>query len=155
MNTPEKIATLNTYNTSVMVLANFAPDYFQSMTEAQQNALEEQETNNGEYLYTVMNGKTVVFSDNISGDVYSVQTVEELVEHTKAFFRENLPDDLPPYQASANKFCEAIQTIAERPEALDNLRHYLARHFPEWLRRFGKYPEDFVFDFNEFATIQF
>lgn len=64
-------------------------------------------------------------------------------------------DHLPPFQESADKFCEAIKVIAERPEALDNLQHYLSHHFPEWLRRFGKCPEDFVFDFNEFATMQF
>lgn len=67
----------------------------------------------------------------------------------------NTYTDLQPYQESADTFCEAIQIIAQRPEALENLRHYLARNFPEWLRQFGKHPEDFAFDFNEFATMQF
>ena len=154
MNTFENMKTLHSYTSSLLVLADFARDYYNTLTEPQKAFIESEEEFSG-YRYSVINGEVVVLSDDVTGDVYSVQTIAEMAQKTASFLRENLPNDLPPYQESADKFCEAIKVIAERPEALENLRHYLARNFPDWLRRFGKYPEDFAFDFNEFATMQF
>ena len=37
------------------------------------------------------------------------------------------------FEQEAKQFCEAIKTIAEKPENLENLELYLSIHFATWL----------------------
>lgn len=54
---------------------------------------------------------------------------------------------------SATVFIEAIKTIANKPENLDNLHLYLSMHFREWLAMFANTPEDIAGEMREFANM--
>lgn len=58
------------------------------------------------------------------------------------------------YQHVADQFVEAIKTIAEKPQNLDNLNYYLALHFGEWLERFANSPETITAEMREFAEME-
>jgi len=44
-------------------------------------------------------------------------------------------------QEAAQDFCEAIRTIASKPENMANLEYYLAAHFDAWLEKWANTPE--------------
>ena len=53
----------------------------------------------------------------------------------------------------AKKFCDAIKTMASKPENLDNFELYLTYHFPEWMKKYANDPESLVAEFVDFATM--
>ena len=53
----------------------------------------------------------------------------------------------------AAKFCEAIKTISEKPDNLENLERYLNGHFSEWMKKYANDPESLVSEFVAFATM--
>ena len=56
---------------------------------------------------------------------------------------------------AAEDFVNAIKTIANKPENLDNLESYLSYHFAEWLEKYANTPEDMAAEMREFAEIDF
>ena len=57
------------------------------------------------------------------------------------------------YEQDAKEFCEAVKTIAEKPENLENLELYLSIHFQKWLDRFANYPESITAELKHFAEM--
>lgn len=53
----------------------------------------------------------------------------------------------------AHQFIEAIKTITEKPQNLDNLECYLSHHFPEWLAKFANTPETLTAELKAFAEM--
>ena len=57
------------------------------------------------------------------------------------------------HEQTAKQFCEALRTIAGKPENLDNLELYLSMHFPEWLEKFANTPENITAELKQFAEM--
>lgn len=57
------------------------------------------------------------------------------------------------HEQTAKQFCEALRTIAGKPENLDNLELYLSMHFSEWLEKFANTPERITAELKEFANM--
>lgn len=57
------------------------------------------------------------------------------------------------HEHTAKQFCEALRTIAGKPENLDNLECYLSHHFPEWLAKFANTPEGISAELQQFSEI--
>ncbi len=57
------------------------------------------------------------------------------------------------YTHTAAQFAAAIKTIAEKPENLDNLEHYLSYHFAAWLNKFANTPESIAAELQAFAEM--
>lgn len=57
------------------------------------------------------------------------------------------------YETAAAQFCEAIQTLASKPENLENLELYLSRHFATWLEKYANTPEAIAAEMREFANM--
>ena len=55
---------------------------------------------------------------------------------------------------AAADFVNAIKTIANKPENLDNLESYLSYHFAEWLEKYANTPEDIAAEMLEFAEME-
>ena len=53
----------------------------------------------------------------------------------------------------SKQFIEAIKTISEKPENLDNLETYLSHHFSEWLEKFANTPEGITSELKNFAEM--
>lgn len=58
------------------------------------------------------------------------------------------------HEQTAKQFCEALQTIAGKPQNLENLEHYLSMHFPEWLERWANTPEKITAELKQFAEME-
>jgi hypothetical protein len=58
------------------------------------------------------------------------------------------------HEENARIFCEAIKTISEKNENLENLENYLSNHFPGWLARFANTPEAMASELKEFAEME-
>ena len=58
------------------------------------------------------------------------------------------------YEEQATQFCEAIRTLANKPENLENLESYLSRHFSEWISKWANTPEELVAEMKEFAEME-
>lgn len=58
------------------------------------------------------------------------------------------------HEQTARQFIEAIQTIASKPQNLDNLECYLTHHFPAWLERFANTPETITAELKAFAEME-
>ena len=56
-------------------------------------------------------------------------------------------------EQTAKLFCEALQTIAGKPQNLENLEHYLSIHFCEWLNKFANTPEGITAELKNFAEM--
>lgn len=102
--------------------------------------------------------------------IYNVQTIDkwdgstdtremtgtELISFTQAFSHlydihaKKVEDN---QERAASVFCDAIRTIASKPENLENLEYYLSRHFVEWLKRYANTPEDISSEMREFAEM--
>lgn len=54
----------------------------------------------------------------------------------------------------AKIFCDAIRTIAEKPENINNLESYLTYHFTSWLEMYGGYLEDLAMEMKTFAEME-
>ena len=57
------------------------------------------------------------------------------------------------HEKTAAQFCAAIQTIASKPENLENLEHYLSHHFAAWLEKYANTPEGMAAEMREFANM--
>lgn len=53
----------------------------------------------------------------------------------------------------SKQFIEAIKTISEKSENLDNLETYLSHHFSEWLEKFANTPEGITSELKNFAEM--
>lgn len=56
---------------------------------------------------------------------------------------------------AAADFVNAIKTIANKSENLDNLESYLSYHFAEWLEKYANTPDNIAAEMREFAEIDF
>lgn len=54
----------------------------------------------------------------------------------------------------AKIFCDAIRTLAEKPENIDNMESYLTYCFTGWLNKYANSPEDFAMEMKSFAEIE-
>ena len=59
-----------------------------------------------------------------------------------------------PTENEAKEFVKAIETIASKPDNLENLKSYLSMHFAEWLRKFANTPEGITAELKAFAEIE-
>lgn len=57
------------------------------------------------------------------------------------------------FEQEAKQFCEAIKTIAEKPENLENLELYLSIHFATWLDKFANDPGSITAEIKAFAEM--
>lgn len=57
-------------------------------------------------------------------------------------------------EQTAHQFTEAIKTIAEKPQNLENLKYYLSIHFSEWLSKFANTPEGITAELKQFAEME-
>lgn len=57
------------------------------------------------------------------------------------------------FEQEAKRFCEAIKTIAEKPENLENLELYLSIHFATWLEKFANDPGSITAEIKAFAEM--
>lgn len=55
---------------------------------------------------------------------------------------------------AAVDFVNAIKTIANKPENLDNLESYLWYYFAEWLEKYASTPEDMAAEMRKFAEME-
>lgn len=55
---------------------------------------------------------------------------------------------------TAKLFIEAIKTIANKPDNLDNLEAYLSHHFPAWLEKYANTPEKLAGELKMFAELE-
>ena len=58
------------------------------------------------------------------------------------------------HEQTAREFCNALRTIAGKPENLETLESYLSMHFSEWLDRIANTPEDITSELNFFAKME-
>ena len=57
-------------------------------------------------------------------------------------------------EQTAKQFCEALQAIAGKPQNLENLDHYLAILFSEWLNKFANTPEGITAELKQFSEME-
>lgn len=57
------------------------------------------------------------------------------------------------YGKEARTFCEAIKTLASKPENLDNLESYLSYSFDKWLTTWANTPGNIAAEMKEFAEM--
>lgn len=55
----------------------------------------------------------------------------------------------------AHEFIEAIKTMAEKPELLDNFESYLSHHFDVWMEKYAYDPESLTSEVKQFSKIEF
>lgn len=58
------------------------------------------------------------------------------------------------YEKYAEEFIDAIRTLAEKPENMDNLESYLSDHFQTWLDRVANTPEGITEEMKHFAEME-
>ena len=58
------------------------------------------------------------------------------------------------YEKQAAEFCEAIRTLANKPENLNNLESYLTYNFDKWLTTWANTPENLAAEMKEFAEME-
>jgi len=58
------------------------------------------------------------------------------------------------FENEAAIFCEAIKTIAAKPENLENFELYLSLHFEKWLEKWGNTPENIAAELKHFAEME-
>lgn len=76
----------------------------------------------------------------------------------KKRYHINTEDALDVYlninEVYAKIFCDAIRTIAEKPENIDNMESYLTYGFSKWLKKYANNPEDFAMEMKIFAEMK-
>lgn len=53
----------------------------------------------------------------------------------------------------AKEFIQAIKTISEKPQNLENFECYLSHHFPVWLEKWANTPEKITSELKMFAEM--
>ena len=61
---------------------------------------------------------------------------------------------MPKYEEQATQFCEAIRTLVNNTENLENLESYLSRHFSEWISKWANSPASLAEEMKEFAEME-
>ena len=54
----------------------------------------------------------------------------------------------------AKVFIEAIKTIAEKSENIDNFECYLENHFDVWMGKYAHTPEGLAYEMKSFAEME-
>lgn len=54
----------------------------------------------------------------------------------------------------AKIFCDAIRTMSEKPENINNMESYLTWHFTIWLEKYGNCPENLAMEMKGFAEME-
>lgn len=57
------------------------------------------------------------------------------------------------FENEAKIFVDAIKTIANKPENLDNFELYLSLHFEKWLEKWGNTAENIAAELKHFAEM--
>lgn len=55
----------------------------------------------------------------------------------------------------AKIFCDAIRTMSQKPDNINNLESYLNYHFENWLKVYGNSPENLAMEIKSFAEMEF
>ena len=58
------------------------------------------------------------------------------------------------YEEQATQFCEAIRTLANKPENLDNLESYLTYNFDKWPTTRANTPQGLATEMKMFADME-
>lgn len=58
------------------------------------------------------------------------------------------------YEEQATQFCEAIRTLANKPENLNNLGSYLTHNFDKWIKIWANSPENIASEMKSFAEMK-
>ena len=58
------------------------------------------------------------------------------------------------YEEQAIQFCNAVRTLANKPENLSNLESYLTYNFDKWLTTWANTPENLAAEMKEFAEME-
>lgn len=58
------------------------------------------------------------------------------------------------HEQTAKEFCNALRSIAGKPENLDNLESYLSHHFAEWMNKYANTPENITAELKSFADME-
>lgn len=58
------------------------------------------------------------------------------------------------YEQTAKQFCDALRTIAGKPENLENFKLYLSLHFAEWMEKWATTPEAITSELQSFAGME-
>jgi hypothetical protein len=58
------------------------------------------------------------------------------------------------YKKEAALFIEAIKTIAQKEENIENLESYLSIHFDTWMRKFASTPKSITAELEAFASME-
>lgn len=58
------------------------------------------------------------------------------------------------HEQTAKEFCNALRTIAGKPENLENLESYLSYHFAEWMNKYANTPENITAELKSFADME-
>lgn len=54
----------------------------------------------------------------------------------------------------AKEFIEALRTLSEKPENIDNFENYLSRHFTVWHEKYANTPEGLISELKHFAEME-
>ena len=54
----------------------------------------------------------------------------------------------------AKVFADAIRTLAEKPDNIQNLEWYLERHFDVWMEKFANTPSGLAYELKHFAEME-
>ena len=54
----------------------------------------------------------------------------------------------------ASEFINAIKTIAQKEDNLNNFQSYLEQHFDLWMRKFANTPQNLTTELKEFANME-
>lgn len=106
-------------------------EYFNTYGYQKLKSVEEMKSYNGEYGFNIGKKRYHINTENAL-DVY-----------------------LNINEVYAKNFCDAIRTIAKKPENIDNLESYLTYHFTEWLNKYGNYPKNLTMEMKMFAEMEF
>lgn len=58
------------------------------------------------------------------------------------------------HEQTAKQFCEALRTIAGKPENLNNFEIYLTHNFDKWLKTWADSPENIAAEMKAFAEME-
>lgn len=54
----------------------------------------------------------------------------------------------------AKEFIEALRTLSEKPENIDNFESYLSRHFTVWYEKYANTPAGLISELKHFAEME-
>lgn len=57
------------------------------------------------------------------------------------------------YEKEAMLFIEAIKTLSQKQENLQNFESYLSHHFETWLKRYANTPDGIIYELKAFADM--